>query len=154
MHVEVGYPAAAAEREILGLVRGEALGNAGSRPPTRLSAEDVFAARDEILNLHMASSVQEYLVQLVLATRTPGQYDTALAPWLEYGASPRGTIALDQCSRAHAWLQGRDFATPDDVRAVAHDVLRHRVILSFEAEADGVTTDEVIDRLLALVPAP
>jgi MoxR-like ATPase len=154
MHIEVKYPAAAAEREILDLVRQESLGAAAARPPARLSATDVFSARRELLSLHMAPSVQEYLIQLVLATRSPLQYDAELGPWLEYGASPRGTIAIDQCSRALAWLQGRDFVTPDDVRAVAHDTLRHRIILSFEAEADGVTTNAVIDRLLARVPAP
>ncbi len=154
MHVEVKYPNAAAEREILGLVRRESLASAPARPPQRLSAADVFSARREILGLHMANSVGEYLVQLILATRAPAQYDKELIPWLEYGASPRGTIALDQCSRALAWMHGRDFVTPDDVRAVAHDALRHRIILSFEAEADGISADAVIDRLLARVPAP
>jgi MoxR-like ATPase len=101
--------------------------------------------------VHMAEPVEEYLVQLILATRDVKRYGGDLAKWLDYGASPRATIALDRCSRAMAWLQGRDFVTPDDIRAVAHDVLRHRLILSFEAEASGVTANQVIDTLLESV---
>ena len=102
--------------------------------------------------MHMAAPVEQYIVQLVIASRDPGVYSEQLAGWIEYGGSPRATIALDRCSRAHAWLQGRDFVSPDDVQAVAADVLRHRLLLSFEAEANGVTPDQVIDELLALVP--
>jgi len=98
--------------------------------------------------------VEEYLIQLVMATRNPGLYEADLVGWLDYGASPRGTIALDQCSRAVAWLDGRNFVTPDDVRSVAHDALRHRIITSFEAEAQGVNADKLIDRILAAVPTP
>ena len=108
----------------------------------------VFAARRELLDLHMAPAVEEYLIQLALATRE----SPALARWLEYGVSPRGTIALDRCARAHAWLSGRDFVGPDDVQAVLHDVFRHRLIPSFDAEAAGKSTDSVIDELLGLVP--
>ena len=113
----------------------------------------MLEARKQALAVHMAEPVEEYLVQLILATRNTQAYDGALAQWLDYGASPRATIALDRCSRALAWLEGRDFVTPDDVRAVAHDVLRHRLILSFEAEASGVTANQVIDKLLATVPS-
>jgi len=87
-----------------------------------------------------------------MATRTPGHYSESLASWLEYGGSPRATIALDRCARALAWLHGRDYVSPDDVQAVIHDILRHRLILSFEAEANGITKDQVIDTLLAHVP--
>ncbi len=154
LHVNVGYPAAAAEHDILALVRGETLASATVRPPVRLTTDDVFGARHAMLKLHMAKSVETYLVEIVLATREATRYDPEVGAWLEYGASPRGTLALDQLSRAGAWLADRDFVTPDDVRAVAHDALRHRIILSFEAEADGITNDDVIDRLLSRVPAP
>jgi len=90
---------------------------------------------------------------LILATRDPGRYGEELGSWIDYGASPRATISLDRCARANAWLNGRDYVSPDDVRAVAHDVLRHRLILSFEAEASGITPDRVIDTLIANVPS-
>jgi MoxR-like ATPase len=154
LHVKVAYPTATAEQEILKLVRAEASGNRNATPPIRLSADDVFEARRQILDLYMAPGVEQYLIQLVIATRQPSLYAADLVGWLDYGASPRGTIALDQCSRAVAWLDGRDFVTPDDVRNVAHDALRHRIITSFEAEAQGITTDTLIDRVLAAVPTP
>lgn len=150
MHIMVDYPAPKTERLILELSRREALKEA---PQTveLLTQETLFAARKEALAVHMAEPVEEYLVQLILATRDVKLYGGDLAKWLDYGASPRATIALDRCSRALAWLQGRDFVTPDDIRAVAHDVLRHRLILSFEAEASGVTANQVIDTLLESV---
>ena len=151
MHVRVDYPDAAAETEILRLTREEAGGDS-ARPPTLLSQEQVLAARREVLGLHMADAVEQYLVQLVVATRQPGDYAAELAEWIEFGASPRASIALDRCSRALAWLRGRDFVTPDDVQAVAPDVLRHRLILGFEAEANGISPDRVIRELLARVP--
>jgi MoxR-like ATPase len=154
LHVKVAYPTAAAEHEILKLVRAEAVGNRSATPPIRLNADDVFEARRQILDLYMAPGVEQYLIQLVMATRQPSLYAADLVGWLDYGASPRGTIALDQCSRAVAWLDGRDFVTPDDVRSVAHDTLRHRIITSFEAEAQGITADSLIDRVLAAVPTP
>ncbi|MFA5632273.1 MAG: MoxR family ATPase [Porticoccaceae bacterium] len=152
MHVLVRYPGAENERQILQLSREEHF-DAPAPPPLRLSQADVFGARAELRNLHMSDAVEEYLVQLVLATREPRHYGKNLPQWLEYGASPRATLALDRCSRASAWLDGRDFVTPDDVRQVAHDVLRHRIILSYEAEAGGITPDAVIDTLLASVPS-
>jgi MoxR-like ATPase len=151
LHVNVDYPDAAAETEILRLTRAEASASSAPLPPP-LRQETVFAARQETLDLHMSTAVEQYMVQLVIATRTPQNYSEQLASWLEYGGSPRATIALDRCARAHAWLEGRDFVSPDDVQAVAADVLRHRLILSFEAEANGVTPDQVIGELLALVP--
>ncbi len=151
MHVKVGYPDAAAEAEILRLTRAEAR-SGGAATPAPLAQKTVFDARGEALGLHMADVVEHYIVQLVMATRQPGAYDERLGNWIEYGASPRATIALDRCARAHAWLRGHDFVSPDDVHAVAADVLRHRLILSFEAEANGITPDHVIDELLTLVP--
>lgn len=150
MHIMVDYPAPKTERLILELSRSEALKEA-PKTVELLSQETLFAARKDALAVHMAEPVEEYLVQLILATRDVKRYGGDLAKWLDYGASPRATIALDRCSRAMAWLQGRDFVTPDDIRAVAHDVLRHRLILSFEAEASGVTANQVIDTLLESV---
>ncbi len=154
LHVKVGYPNAEAEQAILELVRSEAVGAGDAAPPLRLNADDIFEARRQILKLYMAPGVAQYMIQLVIATRQPELFDAQLKGWLDYGASPRGTIALDQCSRAVAWLDGRDFVTPDDVRNVAHDALRHRIITSFEAEAQGISADALIERILAAVPAP
>ncbi len=151
LHVRVGYPDARAERDILRLTRAEAAHSTSEAHPP-LSQQSVFEARREVLNLHMAESVEEYIVQLVIATREPQPYSDELAGWIEFGGSPRATIALDRCARAHAWLAGRDFVSPEDVQAVAADVLRHRLLLSFEAEASGVTTDAVIAELLGRVP--
>jgi MoxR-like ATPase len=118
-----------------------------------LSQDDLFAARQEILAMHMAPAVEEYIIQLIMATRDPRAYGEDLAAWIDYGSSPRGTIALDRCARAHAWIQGKDFVSPDDVQAVLFDVLRHRVLLSFEAEASGITPDKVLGIILERVPS-
>ena len=150
LHVEVGYPAPEAEREILRLAREEL--DTEPVPPEQLSQASIFAAREELRNLHQAEAVTEYIVQLTNATRNPGSYDKTLERWIEYGASPRASIALERCARAQAWLAGRDYVSPDDVRAVVHDVFRHRLILSFEAEANAVSADQVTDELLAKVP--
>jgi MoxR-like ATPase len=151
MHVAVGYPDTAAETEILRLTRAEAGGQAGESP-TLLTQENIFAARQEILGLHMSEAVEQYMVQLIIATRSPARFSERLAGWIEYGGSPRATIAIDRCARAHAWLKGRDFVSPDDIQAVTADVLRHRLILTFEAEANGVTPDQVTEELLSIVP--
>jgi MoxR-like ATPase len=151
LHVRVDYPNAEAERQILRLTRSEAA-SGSPPPPPQLAQESVFQARSAALALHMAPAVEEYIVQLIVASRDPAPYSEDLAQWIDYGGSPRATIALDRCARAHAWLRGRDFVSPDDVQAVAADVLRHRLLLSFEAEAAGVQTDQVIDELLRLVP--
>ncbi|MDO8271281.1 MAG: MoxR family ATPase [Gammaproteobacteria bacterium] len=152
MHVSIGYPSTEAERRILQLVRNEAQ-NKVPEAPRVISQEILFAARQEILAMHMAPAVEEYIIQLIMATRHPALYGDDLASWLEYGASPRGTISLDRCSRAHAWIHGKDFVSPDDIQAVFFDVLRHRILLSFEAEASGVTPDKVLTTILERVPA-
>jgi MoxR-like ATPase len=154
MHVRVDYPEAAAERSILNIARAEASRRraAASEPEVLVTKEQVFAARNEAMSLHMAPDLEEYLVQLVLATRDPSAYGEELSRLVDYGASPRGTIALDSCSRAHAWLRGGDFVTPEDVHAVVFDVLRHRVLMSYEAEAEGVDADRLVGDLLSRVP--
>ncbi|MFT6098703.1 MAG: MoxR-like ATPase [Arenicella sp.] len=151
MHVRIGYPDVAAEKQILALSRGEALADQAAKPAQQISQQTILAARKEVMQVHMAESIDEYLVQLILATRNPAAYGSDLATWLEFGASPRATIGIDRCARSHAWLNQRDFVSPDDIQAVAHDCLRHRLILSYEAEADGITTDKVIDELLTRV---
>ena len=151
MHVKVDYPNSSAAREILKLARRAAsTGESFDQP--EVSEATVFAAREEVLKLHMSDAVEEYIVQLIMATRQPEAYDAELASWIEYGASPRATIGLDRCARAHAWLLGKDFVSPDDVKAMAYDVLRHRLVVSYDGEIAGVTSDSVIDRLLDLVP--
>ena len=153
MHVSVGYPDLAAEHRILHLVRSEEA-NEPKAAFASVAQEQVFVARRELHTVHVSSALEEYLVQLVVATRNPAPYGEDLVRWISWGASPRGTAALDRCSRAHAWLAGRGFATPDDVHAVAADVLRHRVIRSFEAESDGIDADQIVATLLSAVPMP
>ena len=152
MHIRISYPEISAEKQILALARGEAIAKHAPKPAVQMTQKDLFNARNEVINIHMAESVEEYLVQLVLATRNPEKYSAEFSQWLDYGASPRATIAIDRCARAHAWLNERDFVSPDDVQAVAHDCLRHRLILSYEAEADGLDVDTVINELLKRVP--
>jgi MoxR-like ATPase len=151
LHVSVDYPDREAEAAILRLTRDEASDTASAAPP-QLPQDAIFQARKAALALHMAEPVEAYIVELIIATRDPARYSTELADWLEFGASPRATIALDRCARAHAWLRGSEFVTPDDVQAILHDVLRHRLILSFEAEANGITANRAIDELVARVP--
>ncbi len=151
MHIFVDYPDAHAELEILRLVRAENKQEKIAQPK-ELSQELLFTARQEVLNLNMNDNVEQYIVELIISTRAGNTRSDNLASWIEYGASPRGSISLDRCARAHAWLNGKDYVSPDDVQAIAHDVLRHRLIISYEAEANGVTTDQVIDELLTLVP--
>ena len=152
LHVKFDYPAAASERKILDLSREEQNLNFKSFEKP-LSQLELDKARKSVRAVHMSEQVEEYLVQIVLATRNSDKYGGDLNNWLEYGASPRATIALDVCSKALAWLNNKDFVSPDDIRSVAHDILRHRIILSFEAEANGVSSDQVIDELLRVVPS-
>jgi MoxR-like ATPase len=156
MHVSIGYPDAQAEQDILELARGQARDELGEAPKPEMivTQEQVFAAQRQVLDLHMAPTLQEYIVQLVLATREAAKWDKDLGHLVSYGASPRATIGMDRCARARAWLDGREFVSPDDIHAVIHEVMRHRVLLSYEAEADGVSVDELVNRLLDLVPVP
>ncbi len=154
MHVRIDYPNADAELQILRLARGEALEGETSPTLTPLSAQTIFAAREEVLNMHLSERVEEYIIQLIMATRQPQGYGDDLSGWIEFGASPRATIALDRCARAHAWLAGRDYVSPDDVQAVLHSVLRHRILVSFDAEASGMTADKIINELILRVPVP
>ena len=155
MHVRIGYPQAGAETEILRLARERARRNsAPAMQSARLSLEDVFAARDAVLALHLAPAVERYIVELVLASRDASRYDAALARRIAWGASPRGSIALERCARAHAWLAGRDFVTPDDVRAIAPEVLRHRILPAYEALAEGWDGERLVAELLQRVPLP
>ena len=161
MHVTIDYPEAGSEKAILALARDEARTDQASAESgssegasNRISQQNIFDARREVLQLYMAENLEEYLLQIVLATRNPGAYGDDLAQWSLYGASPRATIAIDRCARAHAWLAGRDYVGPDDIQSVAYDVLRHRIILSYEAEAEGVTPDTFITELIARIAVP
>lgn len=153
LHLVIDYPDADTEQQILRLTRSESI-EGEVLMPQPLSQNAIFAARQATLNLHLDEAVEHYLVQLIMATRRPAAYDSSLANWIEYGVSPRASIALERCARARAWLLGRDFVTPDDVASMAHNVLRHRLILSYQAEADGVSADQVLERIIQLVPAP
>lgn len=156
MYVKISYPEAAVEHDILTLARNEAMGLQGGMTGRikPLSQRALFDARKQVLKVHTSSALENYLVQLVVATRNPAAYSDELARWLRFGASPRATIALDRCSKAHAWLAGRDFVTPEDIHVIAHDVLRHRILLSYEAEAEAISSDDFIDTLLRLVAVP
>nr|WP_298149732.1 MoxR family ATPase [uncultured Pseudoxanthomonas sp.] len=156
MHVKIGYPEAAAEADILRLARDRA--REQMQPPSmaveRMPLEDVFRARAQVLDLHVAPALERYLIELVLASRDAARYDATLARRIAWGASPRGSIALERCARARAWLAGRDYVTPDDIRAIAPDVLRHRVLPSYEATAEGWDGDRLVKALLDVVPLP
>ena len=154
MHVRVDYPDAQTERAILHLNRDEALQDGPPPPAVRLPQASIFAARRAIFGLYMAPGVEDYLVHLVMATRRPRDYAPELGDWLRFGASPRATLALDRCARARAWLAGRDYVSPEDIQNVAPDVLRHRVLLSYESEAEGRHPDDFISALLARLPVP
>ena len=158
LHLLVNYPDAAGERAILELNRAEQKRSVSDEElftsPDVLTQKEILAARLQVLDQHLSEPLNEYIVQIVLATRAPERYGDDLRGVLQYGASPRATIALDRCSRAHAWLAGRDYVTPEDVQGMAHDVLRHRILLGFEAEASGRTPNEIIDTLLARIGVP
>jgi len=154
MHVTIDYPGDKEEQEILKLARNEAKQSFIAENNVPVKQEVIFAARDEVLSIYMAENIEQYLLQIVLATRNAAAYGDDLAQWLQYGASPRASITLDRCARAHAWLQQRDYVGPEDIQAVAHEVLRHRLILNYEAEAEGMTTDNVISELLSRVAVP
>ena len=158
MHVFMTYPGDEAERAVIRLVRGEAASAAKPVAETKepatvqpISQSAIFEARAEIAGVQISEPMEDYIVSLVAATRRPAEFSEELAKYIQVGASPRGSIALDKCSRAYAWLQGRNHVTPDDIRAVINDCLRHRIVLSYEASADAVTTDDVISQLVKLV---
>lgn len=155
LHVKVDYPDAEHEKAILHLVRHEARGGGSQGEAFKPLPQDVlFVARAEVLDMYMADNLETYLLQIILATRKPKAYGDDLAGWLQYGASPRASIALDRCARAKAWLAQRDYVSPEDIQDMAVDVLRHRLILSYEAEAEGITPDQFIKELLARVAVP
>ncbi|CAN8140262.1 Chaperone MoxR1 [uncultured Thiomicrorhabdus sp.] len=151
MHLKVDYPEAEAELQILELAENEA-----RQTPTAdailMSQEQLFQARQEVLGLYMADSIKDYIVQLVIATRQGAKYSQELADWIAVGVSPRATISLSLGARAHAWLNGQEFVTPDNVQAVIHDVFRHRLLLNFEAQAQNLSEDDITDKILQLVP--
>ena len=155
LHIKIDYPKAAHEKEILHLARSEEKGSNTQKIQNKaITQQQLFAAREEILDVYMSDELEDYLLQLILATREPAAYGDDLAAWIQYGASPRASIALDRCSRAKAWLNQRDFVTPEDIQNIAYDVLRHRLIMSYEAEAEGITPDRFIKELIARIAVP
>ena len=156
MHVRVDYPRADDERAILQLTRGEARSNPGESMAmvNPISQASVLEARQAVLDTHLADNLEAYLIEIVLATREAPRYGEDISSWIQYGGSPRASMALDRCARAYAWLNDRDFVTPEDIQIIAPDVLRHRIILSFEAEAEGVTTDQCVEELIKRIAVP
>lgn len=156
LHVKVNYPAAVYEGKIVELARLEALRKTSKETPKIdvISQGNIFAARDQVLNLHMSPALLQYTVELILATRTPDRYGADLKQWIRHGASPRATIALDRAARAHAWLHKREYVTPEDIQSIVYDVLRHRIILTYEAMASGLSTDDVIRAIVSRVAIP
>ena len=157
LHVRVDYPDKQASRKILSLSRREAMDDLDRDAipiQKRTTQEQIFAARRDILQLRLVDAVEEYIVELVDATRNPHRYGEELSGWVRWGASPRGAIAIERAARAVGWLAGRDFVTPEDVQQVAPDALRHRVLLDYEAEADGVSPQRCLEEILKRVPSP
>ncbi|WEM44251.1 MoxR family ATPase (plasmid) [Photobacterium sp. DA100] len=150
LQLNVEYPDESSELEILRLNRGEALGITADEP-VKITQKEIFSARREVLNIHMAEEVEQYIIRLIMATRHPHRYSEQLANWLQMGVSPRATLALDRCARAHAWISGRDFVTPEDVQLMAYPVLRHRLLLSYEAQAEAISPDTIIEQLISQV---
>lgn len=152
MKVLVEYPPETDEVEVMRLVRGEEAAVEGKKEAAKVIKQDaILQAREEIRGIHVSETVENYIVALISATRDPSRYEGDLKNWIEVGASPRGTLSLDKAGRAYAWFKGRDHVLPDDIQAIAPDVLRHRLMLSFEANAEGVTAERVIEELLAQV---
>ena len=169
LHVFIDYPSSENELRIMRLVRKEAINEIQSSTGKKtknsnvsaekseaqtISAAYIYEARNEVLKTYMSPEIERYLVEIIAATRTPEKYSDDLARLITWGASPRGSLALDRCARARAWLYERDFVTPEDLQDLTGDVLRHRIIESYEAESDGITTDDVITKILAQVAVP
>ena len=156
MHVRVDYPNGDDEKAILALTREEARSRSSdaARPGAVIGQQSLLEARDAVLDIHLDGSLEDYIIEIVLATRSANRYGDELGSWIQHGASPRATMALDRCARAYAWLNNRDYVLPEDIQLIAPDVLRHRIILSFEAEAEGKTADSCIDEVLARVALP
>ena len=155
MHVRVEYPGAADEKTILELTRAEARSQSDLPPAEAvISQQSLLEARDAVLDIHLDDSLEDYIVEIIMATRSAGRYGEELGSWIQHGASPRATMALDRCARAYAWLDNRDYVVPEDIQLLAPDVLRHRIILSFAAEAEGKTADSCIDEVLGRVAVP
>ncbi|WP_108858578.1 MoxR family ATPase [Ruegeria sp. Alg231-54] len=157
MHVQITYPPVEDEVEVIRLVRGEEIAagkSASKETPPAIPQDAVFAARAEIGQTHVSDAMDRYMADLVQATRTPGALSDELASWIDIGASPRASLALDKCGRAHAWMNQRDYVDPADIRAIAHDVFRHRITLSFEAQGSAKSADDVISEILQLVALP
>ena len=156
LHVEVGYPTIEDEKRILVLNRNEAkLENDDFfAPKDLLSEKSILEARNAILNLHLSDDLEQYIVNIVVSTRNPGKVNSELDGQILYGASPRACMGIDRAARAYAWLKGKDYVGPEDIQEVAHDVLRHRLVLSFEAEADGISSNHIIDRILSGIGVP
>lgn len=153
MHVAIDYPGAEVEREILALNRNEALAKEAITAPNLTQAE-IVSARNACLEIYLAPQLEEYIVQIIMATRRPESIDPQLTNWITFGASPRATIALERCARARAWLHGRDFVSPEDIISVTPNVLRHRLLLSYEAESEGISPSMVVDKILTMVAVP
>jgi len=161
MHVNIEYPSVEDEVEVVRLVRGEEIaavaaegGASAPKEPERIEQAAVFAAREQIGAIQVSDAIDRYIADLVYATREPARYTEELAQWIDVGASPRASLALDRCSRVHAWLKKRDYVDPEDVRAVVHDVFRHRLLMSYEAQGKGVKADDATSRIVELVALP
>ena len=152
LHVRIDYPDREAEKAIMALTEQEAQAQTPMEAPQPLAQTELFEARQAILAVHLSEALQTYIIELVMATRQPSDYDPQLAQYIDYGVSPRATLALARTARAHAWLQGKDYVAPENIQAMVFDVFRHRLLLSFEAEAAAQTPVTVIRALIDRVP--
>ncbi len=151
VHTIIGYPDDESELEIMRLNKREASKEKHKNTLVTIPQKVIFDARKEIANVKVTEDIEKYMVSLISATRYPEKFDVELAKLIDFGSSPRGTIALDRCSRVHAWMENRDYVTPNDIHQVIKDVLRHRIALSYKGRAEGVTTNQIIDKLIEVV---
>jgi len=151
VHTIIGYPDDDSELEIMRLNKREASAQKNKEALKTIPQQVIFDARKEIAQVKVTEDIEKYMVSLISATRYPEKFDTDLDKLIEFGSSPRGTIALDRCSRVHAWMQNRDYVTPDDIHHVIKDVLRHRIAISYKGRAEGITADQIIDKLIEVV---